>query len=68
MEERGADVTSDSCQEATVEIHILRDGRLFLFGLSEPVLEVVSELTPDGHPLRRRLPVSPPGSEVEKNE
>jgi hypothetical protein len=37
------------------EISIGPDGRIFVFGLSESVLEVVAELSSDLSPARRRL-------------
>lgn len=45
----------DTMEPATTEITITPDGRVFVFGLSRPVLEICCNLNPNDVQLGRRL-------------
>ena len=45
----------DAMDRATTEITITPDGRVFVFGLSRPVLEICCNLNPNDVQLGRRL-------------
>ena len=45
----------DSLEPATTDITITPDGRVFVFGLSRPVLEICRALNPRDEVLQRRL-------------
>jgi hypothetical protein len=42
-------------QDLVTEISILPDGRIFVRGLSRPVIEVLSSVCPEDHDFRQRL-------------